>query len=211
MPALDYAYAAHTDSCIFLLDAQGYCREILPALREDRTEPTRPRSAERCVGAQYVASLDSDAEGGLSDMPHVGAPMLFARIETGGRIALIRTSPLLKFETRAAALARSSMPPSSAIAFPLVTPPDPGSLPRFDSVDRIQIDADVPTTRHVSHLARAAAPPPPSIALESATSHYRPRMASAPPPSSNPRPRTTLPPPPPPRVLGTRRSAPRAW
>jgi hypothetical protein len=55
--------------------------------------------AQRCVGAQYVASLDLKVEGGLVQMPQVGSSMLFARSEDG-RVALVRTAPLTAFEAQ---------------------------------------------------------------------------------------------------------------
>lgn len=89
------AYAAHTAACTFLLDAQGVCRWVL-------AKPGAPSgmlaSAQRCVGAQYVASLDLAVEGGLVQLPRVGSSMLFARSEDG-RVVLVRTAPLTAFET----------------------------------------------------------------------------------------------------------------
>ena len=88
------AYAAHTPSCTFLLDDEGFCRKIVMtgARRESR-------NARRCVNAQYVASLDLREAGGLVEMPTPGAPMLFARVDENGRVALVRTGPVVRFET----------------------------------------------------------------------------------------------------------------
>ena len=60
---------------------------------------TRAQAARRCVGAQYVASIDVRVEGGLVPMPRVGTPMLFAYTGEDGRIAVVRTGRLLRFET----------------------------------------------------------------------------------------------------------------
>ena len=76
---IDISYAAHTASCTFLLDDEGICRRIVMAPRGKRRESSR--TASRCVGAQYVASLDGSAAGGLVEMPRVGAAMLFARVD----------------------------------------------------------------------------------------------------------------------------------
>jgi hypothetical protein len=55
------------------------------------------RAAARCIGAQYVASLDAAAAGLLTDTPKVGTSMLFARSENG-RISLVRTGHVTRFE-----------------------------------------------------------------------------------------------------------------
>ena len=60
------------------------------------------RTADRCVGAQYVASLDGSAAGGLIEMPRVGAAMLFARTDDRGRISLVRTGIVTSFESMVA-------------------------------------------------------------------------------------------------------------
>jgi hypothetical protein len=54
------------------------------------------KAARRCVGAQYVAALVLGEEGGLAEMPTIGAPMLFARIDDG-RVSLVRTGALERF------------------------------------------------------------------------------------------------------------------
>jgi hypothetical protein len=97
-PAIDILYAAHTASCTFLLDAEGICRRIVVAPKGKRSAS---RTASRCVGAQYVASLDGSAAGGLVEMPRVGAAMLFARVDEDGRISLVRTAVVTSFESSA--------------------------------------------------------------------------------------------------------------
>ncbi len=98
-PAIDIIYAAHTASCTFLLDSEGICRRIVVAPKGKRSAS---RTASRCVGAQYVASLDGSAAGGLVEMPRVGAAMLFARVDETGRISLVRTAVVTSFESSAA-------------------------------------------------------------------------------------------------------------
>jgi hypothetical protein len=97
-PSIDITYAAHTASCTFLLDSEGICRRIVVAPKGKRSAS---RTAARCVGAQYVASLDGSAAGGLVEMPRVGAAMLFARIDERGRVSLVRTGVVLSFESNA--------------------------------------------------------------------------------------------------------------
>ena len=97
---IDITYAAHTASCTFLLDSEGICRRIVMAPKGKRREGSR--TAAKCVGAQYVASLDGSAAGGLVEMPRVGASMLFARVDERGRVSLVRTGVVTSFESMAA-------------------------------------------------------------------------------------------------------------
>ncbi|MBX3186228.1 MAG: hypothetical protein KF819_04400 [Labilithrix sp.] len=145
------------------------------------------KTAARCVGAQYVASLDSGAAGGLVEMPRVGAAMLFARVDERGRISLVRTSVLTGFESQQVEdpFAESTGVQTSApeIDTPLVpeapAPPDSDVAVAdpddyFDASDRTQ---------------RIQALRPEDIAAtfpEAATAEYRAV-------ESEPAPRTTLP------------------
>ena len=95
--AYEISYAAHTASCTFLLDEEGICRRIVMAPKAKRRESARTSS--KCVGAQYVASLDSRAAGLMVEMPRVGASMLFARVDENGRVSLVRTGAVLRFES----------------------------------------------------------------------------------------------------------------
>lgn len=99
---IDAAYAAYTDACIFYLDENGVCVRVILTRRapDDLTlgGRTRARAADRCIGAQYVASIVSGAVGSLVSMPETGAPMLFAYLGADGRIGVIRTGPLVRFE-----------------------------------------------------------------------------------------------------------------
>jgi hypothetical protein len=105
-----FAYSATTEGCTFLLDDDGVCLRVLlrstrhPAEAADITLAgrTRAQAARRCIGAQYVASIDARVEGSLVPMPRVGVPMLFAYVGEDGRLAVVRTGPLLRFETVAA-------------------------------------------------------------------------------------------------------------
>jgi hypothetical protein len=90
------AYAAHTKSCTFLLDAEGICRWVIA---HAGAKQASLQVAQRCVGAQYVASLDATADGLLVQRPRRGATMLFARSKNG-RISLLRTEALTRFEVQ---------------------------------------------------------------------------------------------------------------
>jgi hypothetical protein len=100
------AYSATTMACTFLLDADGVCQRVL--IKDERRADatlggrTRAQAARRCIGAQYVATIDVQVEGGLVPMPRVGSAMLFAYVGEDGRFAVVRTGPLVKFETVAA-------------------------------------------------------------------------------------------------------------
>jgi hypothetical protein len=90
---MQIAYAAHTDACTFYLDEEGICRRVV----RKRSKIASDEKAERCLGAQYVASLDAEG-GGLVALPRVGMPMLFAYVGENGRIALVRTGAVVRFE-----------------------------------------------------------------------------------------------------------------
>ena len=96
--SFEITYAAHTASCTFLLDAEGICRRIVMAPNGKRQNASR--NAARCVGAQYVASLDPSVPGCLVEMPRVGVAMLFARVDERGRVALVRTGVVTRFEAK---------------------------------------------------------------------------------------------------------------
>ncbi len=102
---MEIAYTAHTESCTFMLDTDGICRWVIATgLKESRKARLWEKShqaAARCIGAQYVASIDVGVDGGLVAAPRMGVPMLFARLDPQtGRISLVRTGPLVRFETR---------------------------------------------------------------------------------------------------------------
>lgn len=91
----DFAYAAHAGSNTFLLDDDGICRRILS---RGKNRASTNKSTQRCLGAQYVASLDFSSESGLVERPKEGCPLLFARVDEAGRVSLVRTAPLERFE-----------------------------------------------------------------------------------------------------------------
>jgi hypothetical protein len=107
------AYSATTEGATFLLDEFGVCRRVLlkHVSRGQHTMGGRTRSqaARAIVGAQYVASIDTSVFGGLVPMPKPGAAMLFAYMGDDGRLAVVRTGPLVSFETLARPLADDTM------------------------------------------------------------------------------------------------------
>ncbi len=93
---MDIAYIATTEAATFMLDGNGVCRWVTSVAGNGHSK----EAADRCVGAQYVASIDTAVEGALVDLPRVGKPMIFAAVGADGRVSLVRTGPLLKFEAR---------------------------------------------------------------------------------------------------------------
>lgn len=89
------AYAAHTKSAIFYLDENGICQEVAPA---DPEQTDIPAELARCIGAQYVASLDLSEPNGLVSLPNVGASMLFVVADGHMRFSLVRTGSLERFD-----------------------------------------------------------------------------------------------------------------
>lgn len=157
--SFDIRYAAHTSSCTFLMDANGICRAIViaPTLSRRGTE-----SASRCVGAQYVASLDPKAAGGIIEAPKVGTSMLFAKAEENGRISLIRTGTVRRFEARDPVLDGDETPTPRMEREP-VTDPYSDPTDRTVPVQALRLESGVdltPSARNaVSSEARPTAPP----------------------------------------------------
>lgn len=190
MSDFEIQYAAHTATCTFLLDSDGVCRRIVmvPSANASRSREAS-RAASRCVGAQYVASLDPTLSGMLSDMPKVGISMLFARTDERGRISLVRTGhvtrferyvedPFVEVEDRPSVVATSAPPLSSSIAPTLrmsrqTIPPDMDPYEEHDFSDdrtlaRPLAQSDFRALRPIPAAAtsepatmRAPGPPPP--------------------------------------------------
>lgn len=171
--SFDIAYAAHTASCTFLLDAEGICRRIVMVPKGKRRDSSR--TAARCVGAQYVASLDSGAAGGLVEMPRVGASMLFARVDERGRVSLVRTGVVTGFEAKQAhdPFVDSASVETSAPELKSAAPPMPPPAPSEPAVDPDYFDASDRTQRipalRAEDIARALA----TDEHEMATAQYR--------------------------------------
>jgi hypothetical protein len=158
---MDIAYTAHTETCTLLLDAEGICRSVLAVssrvASNGGARPTRiPSSAEKCVGAQYVATLDLKAPGGMAAMPQVGAQMLFARTEKNGRITLVRSAPVVRFEaTPAKAESGVHARPDDSATVPAVRSPDA----TYDDDEELTLPCDPPTI--AGRNRRSSLPPPP--------------------------------------------------
>src|SRR6185503_1596507 len=180
---MDNVYAAHTRSDVFMRDQNGVCRWAVA-----QPGHTAEKVPERIVGAQYLATLDVDAEGALVDLPRIGCPMLFAATDESGRIRLVRTPPLLRFEDRRNGPMRRPLASKFDVE-PATTPTPP--MPRHYDEEA------TPLSSYISELAsqRQSSPPPESLPLPlmRQTSGVRPTTGSNP---ILPPPRTPLPPPP---------------
>ncbi len=159
---MDLAYAAFTEACVFGLDDAGICREVLPKAGGSRDMITL---AMRCIGAQYVASLDAAAPGMLSQLPRKGTRLLFARTEPNGRIVLVRSGPVQRFETLFGEdLAASSELPTSAwvdethdVAHPVDDQTEQFARTRRPSQGGLEVEA---VTRRAPSTTRGFPPPP---------------------------------------------------
>lgn len=109
---MDFAYIAFTDDCSFGLDDAGICRAISPRAGASQEAVGIAR---RCVGAQYVASLDASAEGLLTQLPKPGTRLLFARTEAHGRIVL-RSGTLERFVSKDDVTSTSELPTARTLA-----------------------------------------------------------------------------------------------
>jgi hypothetical protein len=168
-------YAAHTQTAVLFLDEKGICQRVRGGVTAE---------VEKLVGAQFVASLDVSAPGALVGEPRPGVPMLFAHVDTGGRISILRTAPLVRFEELAAvttgstasgvvehgerpASRASSVPPPVSQSRPMAAPDTAPTAfrPRLeDLAPRGRMTPPPPT----------AAPPPPRSAPPSAANNYAP-------------------------------------
>jgi hypothetical protein len=169
---MDIAYTAHTETCTLLLDAEGICRSVLAVssrvAANGGARPTRiPTSAERCVGAQYVATLDLREPGGMAPLPTPGAQMLFARTEANGRITLIRSAPVVRFApAKPTAKAESGVherPEDVTPVMPVKTPAKGVKAAKkpvsYGDDDELTIPCEPPT---LVNARRSSLPPPPA-------------------------------------------------
>jgi hypothetical protein len=135
---MQLAYVAHSERCALLLDGDGICRWFV--LKVD--DGSVVAAAKRCIGAQFVATLDPEATGLLGHDPSVGKSILLARVDDG-RVSLVRFGPLVQFDTLAGLLEREApqAPPSE------LPEPQTAELPRLvlvpsacdvDDVDNVE-------------------------------------------------------------------------
>lgn len=94
---MELPYVAFTEPCVYGLDEDGVCREVVARSGASAHEIA---TAQRCLGAQYVASLDGRVDGLLAQLPKPGARLLFACTNDDGRIVLVRSAEVERFWSR---------------------------------------------------------------------------------------------------------------
>lgn len=92
-PSYQMAYAVHTRTCTYLLDEHGVCRWVVSP------RGVVPGHVRQCIGAQFVASLDTRVDGGLLGDLAAGAMALFVRA-LDDRLILLRTGEVLGVDDR---------------------------------------------------------------------------------------------------------------
>jgi hypothetical protein len=95
-------YVAQTRDHLLMLDEEGVCVRV--QRRWENRGDDAADGADCCVGAQYVAALDPREAGYLAPSPTIGVPMLFAKLMPTGKIRVVRTGPLERFEERASGM-----------------------------------------------------------------------------------------------------------
>jgi hypothetical protein len=185
----DVAYIARSESCTLLLDSRGICRRVIPvAGAPDRVVA----AANRCAGAQFVASLDASIDGLLGREPQVGASMLFALVDPiDGHVSLVRFGPVVAFQVADVPVTTIGTAPmgslSSDEAVRVLAPPPPNdtmvelaSEPAVDTSALTPVVPPVAPTRPLLVGPRDDGPPPHTTSdLEVATGAYRPSLAKA--------------------------------
>ncbi|MEZ4439543.1 MAG: hypothetical protein R3B72_10670 [Polyangiaceae bacterium] len=84
----------HTQSCIYALDDDGYCLDVISLGAPLSAAMTRVK------GAQYVASLEAYSAEGLVPNPRAGVRALFVGRGTGKKQALLRTGVITRVDFR---------------------------------------------------------------------------------------------------------------
>ena len=110
----EMAYAVHTRTCTYLLDAAGVCRWIVSQ------QGMVPPHIQQCIGAQFVACLDLQVDGGLSGDLRVGGRALFVR-HIDDKMVLLRTGTIQHVDDRRTRSETSDeAPPPAAVQTNLV-------------------------------------------------------------------------------------------
>jgi hypothetical protein len=114
-PHYEMAYAVHTAACTYLLDETGVCRWIVSQ------QGVVPSHVRQCIGAQFVACLDLQVEGGLVGSLVAGGRALFVG-HTGENMVLLRTGEIQHVDDRRGS-GPDTMPPPAALNPDLVERP----------------------------------------------------------------------------------------
>ncbi|MFO0669063.1 MAG: hypothetical protein U0235_05445 [Polyangiaceae bacterium] len=132
-----FTYAAHTEKAIFYLDEEGVCQDL-----EAKSGVTLGDDLLRCVGSQYVASLDMADASGLVSLPRAGASMLFVVADARMRFSLVRTGVVVRFETLGEA---------------------PAAKPALSSVEEARREKAIKATLELVAEGDSTIPPPPDV------------------------------------------------
>lgn len=160
---MEIVHIAHSARCALLLDDGGVCRWFVLKVDDDEAVLA---AAKRCVGAQFVATLDPDAPGLLGHEPKVGANLLLARVDDG-RVSLVRFGPLSAFETLdepAEPEKTAAEPETTRRSLPADLPADESdvTLQRHAPQDEDESDEDdtqIASTPRISGFAIRVVPP----------------------------------------------------
>jgi hypothetical protein len=181
---MELAYVAHSERCVLLLDSDGVCRWFVMKVVDEAIAA----SAKRCIGAQFVATLDPSKSAFLAHDPEVGKSVLLARVDDG-RVSLVRFGPLTQFETLEATEAKeviereasraslASLEPETARSLAAVAEESDTTIQRLvklgddeDDLDEmVTAGVDLGTRRESGFSIRVAPP----IELEPATAETR--------------------------------------
>jgi len=105
---MSIAFVAQTRDHLLMLDDEGVCLHVHRRSKERGDDAMDGAIA--CIGAQYVAALDPREPGYLAHSPTLGVPMLFAKVGDGGKISIVRTGPLERFEVRGSGIHERPLP-----------------------------------------------------------------------------------------------------
>ena len=97
-----------------MLDDEGVCLHVHRRTKERGDEAADGAIA--CIGAQYVAALDPKEPGYLAHSPTVGVPMLFAKVGPTGKISIVRTGPLERFELQLSGVYQRAVQPKDTLS-----------------------------------------------------------------------------------------------
>ncbi len=102
------SYVAQTRDHLLMLDDDGVCLYVHRRNKGVDDTDEDADGAIACIGAQFVAALDAAEPGFLAHEPRVGVPMLFARVTASGKLCVVRSGPLERFEARGSGFHDSS-------------------------------------------------------------------------------------------------------
>lgn len=175
---MDLAYVVHTESCALLLDGEGVCRWVVP---KDVESVRELATARRCIGAQFVATLDPEVRGLLGHEPSVGKTLLFASLASG-RVALLRFGPISAFDT----VGEGAEPEIESAPIVALDAPEPPPLPTRAVALPAKPEANVPPVSSAPRRSRDTLPgvaPPAATDAQVMTDFYLetpPSRSSAP-------------------------------